>query len=192
MFLLGNKIQALRKEKSITLETLASELGVTAGAVSKWEHNNSLPDITMLCNIADYFNISTDELLGRKGKITFAICDDSSFIRESVKNVLENNNYICKGLFASCHESLKFLENSSVDVFIIDIHLTNGNHKDIINESGLDILKKIKTDYKDVKTVILTGDTSKSVKNEAESIGCDSFINKPFLPDDLLSALSSL
>ena len=149
MFLLGNKIQALRKEKNITLETLASELGVTAGAVSKWEHNNSLPDITMLCNIADYFNISTDELLGRKGKISFAICDDSSFIRDSVKNILENNN-------------------------------------DFKNESGLDILKKIKADYKNVKTVILTGDNDKSVRNKTETIGCDRFINKPFLPDDLL------
>ena len=52
---LGTKIQTLRKEHNITQETLAAEMGVTVGAVSKWENNLTLPDILMLCSLADYF-----------------------------------------------------------------------------------------------------------------------------------------
>lgn len=38
---------------------------VSVAAVSKWETGNSIPDILMLCSIADFFDVSTDELLGR-------------------------------------------------------------------------------------------------------------------------------
>ena len=49
----------------MTQEELAAQLGVTPTAVSKWENNNTLPDILMLCALADYFGITTDHLLGR-------------------------------------------------------------------------------------------------------------------------------
>lgn len=62
---LGRKINELRKRKNITQDELAAELGVTAAAVSKWENNYTLPDILMLCALADYFEVTTDELLGR-------------------------------------------------------------------------------------------------------------------------------
>lgn len=61
----GKKINDLRKQKNLTQEELAAELGVTAAAVSKWENNYTLPDILMLCALADYFQVTTDELLGR-------------------------------------------------------------------------------------------------------------------------------
>jgi transcriptional regulator with XRE-family HTH domain len=60
----GNIIAAKRKEKGITQEDLAAYLGVSKPAVSKWESDNSYPDITLLPVIAAYFNISIDELIG--------------------------------------------------------------------------------------------------------------------------------
>ena len=54
----------LRKERKITQENLANYLGVTKAAVSKWELNQSYPDITLLPIIASYFDISIDDLLG--------------------------------------------------------------------------------------------------------------------------------
>ena len=63
---LGKTILELRKAKNATQEDMAAELGVTAAAVSKWENDYTLPDILMLCAIADYFQVTTDELLGRK------------------------------------------------------------------------------------------------------------------------------
>lgn len=62
---IGNSILNLRKQKNITQEALAAELGVTAAAVSKWEKGYTLPDILMICALADYFEVTTDELLGR-------------------------------------------------------------------------------------------------------------------------------
>lgn len=65
---IGNVILSLRKRKGITQEELAAELGVTAAAVSKWENGYTLPDILMLVALADYFEVTTDELLGRNKK----------------------------------------------------------------------------------------------------------------------------
>lgn len=62
---LGDRIVANRKRMHLTQEQLAEKLGITAQAVSKWENNQSCPDITMLPQLADIFGISTDALLGR-------------------------------------------------------------------------------------------------------------------------------
>ena len=63
---LGNKIAELRKEKGMTQEALANQLGVSNQAVSKWEANQSCPDIQLLPVIADLFDISLDALFGRQ------------------------------------------------------------------------------------------------------------------------------
>lgn len=63
---LGNKIAELRKEKGMTQEALANRLGVSNQAVSKWEANQSCPDIQLLPVIADLFEISLDNLFGRE------------------------------------------------------------------------------------------------------------------------------
>ena len=61
---LGKRISANRKRLGMTQDRLAELLGVTAQAVSKWENDQSCPDITMLPKLAEIFGISTDELLG--------------------------------------------------------------------------------------------------------------------------------
>lgn len=61
----GNTISSLRKEKGITQEVLAQALDVTNQAVSKWESDQCCPDTMMLPRIADFFEVSIDELFGR-------------------------------------------------------------------------------------------------------------------------------
>lgn len=61
---IGKRIAENRKRLSMTQDALAEQLGVTAQAVSKWENDQSCPDITMLPKLAEIFGISTDELLG--------------------------------------------------------------------------------------------------------------------------------
>ena len=63
---LGNRISENRKRLGLTQDALAEKLGVTAQAVSKWENDQSCPDITTLPKLADIFGISTDALLGRE------------------------------------------------------------------------------------------------------------------------------
>jgi transcriptional regulator with XRE-family HTH domain len=53
-----------RKEKGVTQEELANHIGVTIAAVSKWETSQSYPDISLLPQLAAYFNISIDDLMG--------------------------------------------------------------------------------------------------------------------------------
>ena len=57
---LTNKIRALRLSRGITQETLASELGVTAQAVSKWERGTTMPDVSILPDLAVYFGVFSD------------------------------------------------------------------------------------------------------------------------------------
>ena len=60
---IGNKISEYRKEKGSTQEQLADYVGVSVAAVSKWETNQSYPDITLLKSIAEFFEVSIDSLL---------------------------------------------------------------------------------------------------------------------------------
>lgn len=61
---LGRRIVFHRKRLGMTQDQLAEHLGVTAQAVSKWENDQSCPDIAMLPRLAGLFEITTDELLG--------------------------------------------------------------------------------------------------------------------------------
>lgn len=65
---IGSTIANLRKEKNMTQEALANALGVTNQAVSKWESDQSRPDIAFLPTIADLFGVSIDHLFGRAGQ----------------------------------------------------------------------------------------------------------------------------
>lgn len=60
---LGDKIIQLRKEKGFSQEQLAQELNVSRQAVSKWEVNQSVPEISKLIALADLFKISIDNLV---------------------------------------------------------------------------------------------------------------------------------
>lgn len=62
---LGKRISGNRKRLGMTQEQLAEKLGVTAQAVSKWENDQSCPDISILPQLAEVFGITTDALLGR-------------------------------------------------------------------------------------------------------------------------------
>lgn len=61
---LAENIRSFRKERKLTQEQLAEALGVTAGAVHKWERSLSVPDISLILEMADLFDTSTDVLLG--------------------------------------------------------------------------------------------------------------------------------
>ena len=61
---IGNNIKSFRKNKGFTQEELADLLSVTPQAVSKWESENSLPDVSMLIPLAQVLGVSTDALLG--------------------------------------------------------------------------------------------------------------------------------
>ena len=61
---IGENIKRLRLNKHITQEQLSVAMGVSCAAVSKWEREDTLPDITLLPMLANYFDVSIDELMG--------------------------------------------------------------------------------------------------------------------------------
>lgn len=65
---LSENIRRFRKERSLTQEQLAEVLGVTAGAVYKWEAQLSVPELSLIVEMADFFDTSVDVLLGYEMK----------------------------------------------------------------------------------------------------------------------------
>jgi len=60
---IGAFLKRLRKEKNFTQEQLAEQLGVSNRTVSRWETGSNMPDISLLVEIAEFYNISVAELI---------------------------------------------------------------------------------------------------------------------------------
>lgn len=182
-FEVGKKICKLRKDKNMTQERLASELGISVAAISKWETGNSLPDILMLCSIADFFDVSTDELLGRnKNKKKVIVVDDSEFIRESLKRILSDNGCEVVGEVIEGEELLNMLKKIKTDLIILDINMPGMD--------GMTALKNVVKSYPDIKVIMCSAVTDKEVIDRAISLGASAYITKPFLPDKIITNIS--
>jgi len=98
---LGKLIKTLRKEKKMTQEDLASKLGVTISAISKWETGKNSPDITMLHRLSEVLEISLEELytpedtLGRRSSKGFSSEYTDIGMPESVTSPSESDSDTC-------------------------------------------------------------------------------------------------
>lgn len=125
---LGNKIQKLRKERNITQEDLASELGVTAAAVSKWENDYTLPDIIMLCAIADYFDITTDELLGRAKEIKYAIISSETLaLGQKVEKIAKEYGVKVLDIFTDYKQATEAASQNESIQYLIACYISSEN-----------------------------------------------------------------
>lgn len=83
----GENLKNFRLKRNLTQEKLAEFLGVSFQTISKWEHGDTYPDITILPDIADFFKVSVDELLGiNKAKNEKRILD----IIEQIDNLTDD------------------------------------------------------------------------------------------------------
>ena len=64
---MGKTIKMLRKERNLTQQELAEQLNVTSQAISKWENEMGMPDISLVVPLASVFGVSTDVLFGIEG-----------------------------------------------------------------------------------------------------------------------------
>ena len=88
MIQLGERIKELRRRDGRTQETLASALGVTAQAVSRWEKGVCCPDMGMIPSIANYFGVSIDELFGYDNERSKKI----DALVERIRAMIDENN----------------------------------------------------------------------------------------------------
>ena len=150
----GKTIQELRKQKDITQEELAAQLGVTAAAVSKWENNYTLPDILMLCALADFFDVSTDKLLGRvqEGRYAAIAAENgelrsgmealamqygftSLYLSTDTQSAIENANSDSRVslLLIACEDARFSIENMDIRKGVQTIVSLGGSHKEILH-----------------------------------------------------------
>lgn len=78
---IGSFLRTLRKEKGLTQEQLAEQLNVSNRTVSRWETGNNMPDISLLVEIAEFYDVSIAELVDGERK--------SEEMREEVKEVAD-------------------------------------------------------------------------------------------------------
>ena len=60
---IGAFLKELRKERNLTQEALAGKFGVTQRSVSRWENGTTMPDISVLIELADFYDIDIRDLL---------------------------------------------------------------------------------------------------------------------------------
>lgn len=122
---LGENLRSLRNRENITQEQLAEALEVSPQAVSRWENEATFPDISLLPIIANYFNVTTDYILGvdtchKQGEIAKVIEADErlryegktresvEFLREKAKEFPSDSNILLRlacSLFSLYHQS---------------------------------------------------------------------------------------
>lgn len=106
------QITFLRKQKGLTQEELAKALGVTNQAVSKWESGQNCPDIQLLPELAKFFEVSVDELLG---------CNSAKGLGDICLNL--------KDYFSSLPEKESFENAYRLAALLHEIAVTDGYKK---------------------------------------------------------------
>ena len=88
MIKLGERIRELRQRDGRTQDALANELGVTAQAVSRWEKGICYPDMEAIPSIANFFNVSIDELFGYDNERA----KKADALAEQINDMIHENN----------------------------------------------------------------------------------------------------
>lgn len=86
--IIGKRIAALRHEKELKQDELAEMLNVSPQAVSKWENNQTCPDISLLPRLAEIFGVTMDELLTGKKEIQPAVVLIPEGHRKDIKDMM--------------------------------------------------------------------------------------------------------
>lgn len=95
--LLEEKFIMIRKLNNLSQEAFAEELGVSRQAVSKWENGASIPDITMLTRIADYYNLTLDQLVRDEFDLSQSeiLHEELSKAQDVTHNLGDYLGYVC-------------------------------------------------------------------------------------------------
>lgn len=137
----GNQIARLRKGKGITQNDLGERLGVSFQAVSKWERGETLPDVTLLPDLArvlectiDFMLTGGERVLEFRGKIQ--MCDMINGIKciKNMGELLGRNNLIYQSAVNGINQSLNtdveqiFSDDYAFEAFVAEAVIQNINN----------------------------------------------------------------
>ena len=141
----GKLIKEIRKKNGLTQNELANKYNVTYQAVSKWENGKNLPDMALIKQIAQDFNVSLDDMLGvsKKKKNYIWIIGLIIFVAALILVFMKPSSFKFKTLSSSCDNfnlsgSIFYNNNRSA------IHITNIEY---CGESDL-------TEYKEISCTL--------------------------------------
>ena len=86
---LGNNIRAVRKEKKLSQVELGKAVGVSRSTIANWEKGKTSPATTYILKLANFFNITTDYLLGYTPTPQLTRKDERD-VQKIVKNLLDD------------------------------------------------------------------------------------------------------
>lgn len=143
----GEQIAILRKAKGLTQHDLGERLGVTFQAVSKWERGETLPDTTILIDLAEALETTVDYILRGgeaamvyKGKITVSDMRDGILCLENMGKLLGKNNLIYRHAIRGINEGMNtdieacFSNEDVLECFVAEAIIQNlmaGSYIDI-------------------------------------------------------------
>ena len=114
----GDFIKELRKEKQLTQKELGEKLNITDKAISKWERGLSFPDIAVLKDLADFFDIDISELLnGERGK------KQEIDIEKAIQEAIENYKNIEEKRKEKIEKAKKKIGIISIIIFVFSLIL---------------------------------------------------------------------
>ena len=85
---IGEFLKELRKEKGLSQEQLAEEFNVSSRSISRWENGNTMPDISIIIELADYYDVDIRELLNgerKSGKMDKELKETLEMVAEYTK-----------------------------------------------------------------------------------------------------------
>jgi len=116
------------------------------------------------------------------GKYTILIIDDNDVSRSMLRHILSSEaRYKVIGEAGSGKLGLEMAERHKPDIVCLDIHMQDSN--------GLDILRKIKTQWPQMIVLMVTGNKDRASILEAVQGGASGYLVKPFNPAGLLSTI---
>ena len=134
---LYNKVKELCRDKNITQKQLADIIGINQNTIKTWEHK--LPNSETLVKIADYFNVTTDYLLGRNS--------NKLLTRKNERDIQKSLKQIYDGLNDSL--SLAYLNNGGVELSDEDVELLKSALQFTITQAKIRAKEKYtRKDYK--------------------------------------------
>ncbi len=132
----GQKLYDLRKKRNMTQSDFAGRLGVTAQAVSKWENNQSYPDITLIPTIATILKVEIGYLFGQKNTIQTNVVFPKIYEEMPlIYNYKGTACYSTKTLSTTNGSGIKFIDGSTVELSTrLVMNIGKGEIKLLVND----------------------------------------------------------
>ncbi len=212
---IGAKIRELRIRNILTQEELAQKLNVTPQAVSRWENNISLPDITMIPLLCSVLNVTADYLINPSSQThrLFDSCKNlvlsgNSLNQDQIDSLYEDRDVFSdripkkvlivddsdfmrmtlKDILSKCGHFVVEADNGKTAIKVYEIEKPDICIIDINMPelNGLDTLKHLLSKQKGSRVIMLSALCLESVVKDAKMLGATSFVAKPFQPDSII------